>query len=267
MMSLPVTTMSYWKIGDVVVGTWAHLLERVNMHPGGVAAVRGGDVFVADRDGAVPPSGPLMRGSRNLTLPITILGVSTAGGVTHTAGMAGHLTDNLAALVKVIGTGEPFTVEHRLPLHQADPDVDPAFLTVSAQAWQVDEVVVDAPRGAAWDVIVPLWIPAGQFHSSTAITETGDTSHSVTLPGTAPTSKIKVTMGNGTWTDGTSTFTITGAGGDVTIDVAARTVTDGSGLAGHRYTLTGGWPRWKPGSVTVTSSVSSTLEVFAGWHV
>lgn len=265
-MSLPLTTLSWWKIGDVTVGTWSHLLERVNMHPGGVAAVRAGDVYVADRDGAVAPSGPLMRGSRNLTLPVTILGLTTSGGVTHSAGMAGHLTDNLASLVKVLGSGEAFTVEHRLPLHQTDPDVDPAYRSVSAQAWQVDEVVVDAPRGAAWDVIVPLWIPAGQFHSA-PVQRVGATTHAFTLPGTAPTSRIKVVMGNGTWSDGTSTFTIAGSGGNVTIDVAARTVTDAGGLAGDRYTLTGGWPRWKPGSVSVTSSVSSTLEYSAGWHL
>lgn len=217
----------------------------------GTPGLSGSQVQVFGRPGAIT-AGDLLPQFRSFTLRLNILDRDASGGLTEPTGPE-QLQANTDAFLALLGsrTGEYLEVDM--------PDGTSRFLLVrNLQAAPIAQPrklrTIRAPLETDWG----LWREGGNENNET-ISGAG----SITIAGETVYDAVLEFSGDGTFTHSGLGWAIevTGSSGTVTVDLGARTVTEGGSAATNRIrrTTVPGMGRvwgWFPtGSNSVTSSV------------
>jgi hypothetical protein len=217
-------------------------------------AVRGGDISEVWRPGLLPGGYNLVPEATIQRLKIWAAPWDADGDLDPDYGPEGHRRENVNELLKIFGKrGSGISVAWDVP----DLAASVVTLTNTARVRESVPVTGNHLRG----IDVALEYPYPYWHVGDAIVRAGASSHSFTPGGYSEIWDMVLTFaGDGTLTHTQSgdTITVVGSAGPVTVNVGARTITEGGSPARNRARFNRPWwQRWNAGQA-VTLTVSGT---------
>lgn len=253
-------------VDGLSLGTYAHQIEVVR----GIDVLpdrRYGPSQIAFRHGTSPTADWYFE-SKVLPLLITVSPWDDDGDQNHTAGMQGHLRDNLDELMTIFGKRSMIDVRRFVPAEESPGDD-----LIELQAWATvgKGTIIDGGVDQR-QFRIDLILPYPMWHELPEIELAADTSHTLDIGGTAPVADMVFEVsGDGTVSDDLGhSFTIDGSASAVTVDVGKREAYEGGNLKMSVFSLDGGadnWFEWPAQStVNVTSDVSVAISYFNARH-
>jgi|OM-RGC.v1.010332943 hypothetical protein len=248
----------YYKLNDLVVSTPAMAVNTLNPG-GGFSGRRWAASRRAGIDGVALPT-DLRAPERVLRLPITLMPADSTGATTDP--WYQRLCTNKADLFTELNSGV-IDLRWRMPFDNVDGWIE---LQTDAVATEQFDIVT---RSALWDVVIGLALPHPWWRELPQIQVGATTSHTVNTGGSAPITHMQITFtADGTWTDGTTTITVSGmTGSALVIDTKARTIEEDGANATALVEFSNGMPRWNPQStINVSSSTPVAVDYWRSWE-
>lgn len=245
------------RIGGVIIATLAHGIEDFDGHV--IApALRGGDITEVWRPGYVPSGYNLVPEATVQRLKIWAAPWDADGDVDPNKGAEGHRRENVNNLLKLFGRrGSGLAIE------QDVPDLAGGVVTLTNTARVREAVPVTGNQLRAIDVT--LEYPYPFWHIGPVISRPAAASHVFTPGGYSEIWDMVFTFaGNGVMVheETGDTVTTVGAAGAVTIDVGARTITEGGSAARNRARFNRPWwQRWNAGEEVTLTVTGTTVAV------